>query len=204
MNTRHLLAATLVGLSVLSATGATVVGPVEDFRATMVEKVNQSALAPEIQSFVNEKLLPLMNNPVFVAEVTKQNAMGRSLSEIQQICAAWMAAEEEMPIMREMMTNAAANEIRRVFKPIPQVGEVFLMDNQGANVGQNALTTDFWQGDEAKWQKSFNEGKGGVDVGKASLDKSSNEVLQQVSLPIINEEGKVIGAICIGIRVNAF
>jgi hypothetical protein len=203
MNSHRLLVtAAVIGLG--AATTSLAVGPADDVRATIVGQVASTDLAPEVQAFVSEKLAPLMTNQVFVSEVAKQNGKNRPLSEIQQMCAEWSAAEEELPIMREMLSNAVANEIRKVCGTMPQVGEVFVMDNQGANAGQNALTSDFWQGDEAKWKKSFNEGKGGVDVGKASLDKSTNEVLQQVSLPLINEQGEVIGAICFGLRINQF
>ena len=76
------------------------------------------------------------------------------------------------------------------------------MDNQGANVGQNTLTSDYWQGDEAKWKESYNDGKGGVHVDKAKLDKSTNQVDQKFALPIIDEDGNVVGAICIGLDVE--
>jgi hypothetical protein len=205
MDIKHsLLGFALAGAGLLGTADAVAFSPASDRSAEVLGQLGSTELAPEVQAFISEKLAPLMTNKVFVAEVTKQNALARSLSEIQQICAEWSAAESEMPIMREMLTNATANELRSVLKDLPQVGEVFVMDNQGANVGQNGLTSDFWQGDEAKWKKSFNEGKGGIDVGKASLDKSTNEVLQQVSLPIINEKGEVIGAVCIGLRINQF
>lgn len=203
MNSRRLLVtAAVIGLGAASTSLA--FGPADDARASIVEKVASTDLSPEVKAFVAEKLAPLMTNSVFVAGVTKQNNMNRPLSEIQQMCSEWAAAEEELPIMREMLSNAIASEIRKVCGPMSQVGEVFVMDNQGANAGQNALTSDFWQGDEAKWKKSFNEGKGGIDVGKAELDKSTNEVLQQVSLPVINEQGEVIGAICFGLRIGQF
>lgn len=201
---RTLFGIALVGLGLLGSSNASALGPAEDRIGEVLGGLSATELSPEVQSFVSEHLSPLMMNEVFVAEVTRQNALGRSLSQIQQIDAEWSSAEEELSIMREMLTNATANEIRKVCKDLPQVGEVFVMDNQGANVGQNALTSDFWQGDEAKWKKSFNEGKGGIDCGKPSLDKSTNEVLQQVSLPIINKDGEVIGAICFGIRINQF
>jgi hypothetical protein len=69
-------------------------------------------------------------------------------------------------------------------------------------VCQDSLTSDYWQGDEAKWKNSFNAGKGGVDAGKVSFDKSANAQLQQVSLPIVGSGGKVIGAITFGIAVS--
>ncbi len=201
---RTLISALTFGALSTSMAFAHELGPIEDYQQGMTNAVSASPLAPNVQTFVNSNLLAVMTNPVFVAELKKQNALGRTLDEIKAIDGQWKNAEEEMPIMIEQMTNASAAEISKVFKPISQVGEVFLMDNQGANVGLNALTSDFWQGDEAKWELSFNKGKGGLYVGEAELDKSTNEVLQQISLPIIDKDGTVLGAICIGIRVNAF
>lgn len=200
---RNLIAAVAAGVCVLS-TPTMGAGPVDELQQNVVSAVGSSALAPAVQEFVNGQLMSVMTNPVFVAELKKQNAMGRSLDEIKAIDEKWIAAEEEMPIMIELMSNPAAGEITKVFKPMAQVGEVFLMDNQGANAGLNALTSDFWQGDEAKWKNSFNKGQGGIDVGEAKMDKSTNEVLQQISLPVVDKDGTVLGAICIGLRISSF
>src|SRR3546814_5525775 len=35
--------------------------------------------------------------------------------------------------------------------------EIFVMDNRGLNVGQSEVTSDYWQGDEAKFQKRSEE-----------------------------------------------
>jgi hypothetical protein len=82
------------------------------------------------------------------------------------------------------------------------VTEVFVMDNKGGNVGQNNMTSDYWQGDEPKWKNSFNGGKGGIDVGDEKFDKSASAAIQQVSLPIISKDDKVIGAVCFGIIIK--
>lgn len=103
--------------------------------------------------------------------------------------------------MLEVLENTTAKKLREIMKKHPEIVEVFVMDNQGAVVGENDLTSDYWQGDEAKWQNSFAKGQGGVDVGKEELDKSSNQVLQQVSLPII-KDGQVIGAVTWGLNVS--
>jgi len=76
------------------------------------------------------------------------------------------------------------------------------MDDQGGVVGENNLTSDYWQGDEEKWTGSYNDTKGGVDVGKEKFDKSANATLQQISLPLIAKGGKVIGAITWGVAVD--
>ena len=117
-----------------------------------------------LKSFIKAKLVPLCTNRVFAKEVAGQNAKGTSLDEIQAIDEQWKNAEEELPIHVEMMGNDCAKEIAKIVKQLPVLGETFVMDNQGANVGQNALTSDYWQGDEAKWKNSYKEAKGGVDV----------------------------------------
>ena len=124
---------------------------------------------------------------VFVQEVAGQNGKNVSLEDIQKIDTQWKEAEDELPIQAEIMSNACAQEIRRIAKGMPILSETFVMDNQGANVGQNALTSDYWQGDEAKWKNSYKDARGGIDVGKRKLDKSTNVVDQKVSLPIISE-----------------
>lgn len=162
----------------------------------------QANLDAKVKTFAQEKLLPLLTNEVLVKETTAQNDKKTSLDEIKKIDAEWQAAEEPLPIQDEKKSNACAKELEKICKDLPAVAEAFVMDNQGAVVGENNLTSDYWQGDEPKWAKSYNEGKGGVEAGKPALDKSTNVVLQQVSLPIVNAEGKVIGAVTWGIKVD--
>lgn len=153
----------------------------------------------KVRTFAKEKLIPLTTAPVLVAEAKAQDAKKVSLEEIKKIDAAWMAAEDELPIQKEKLGNACALAIKDIAKTTPGLIEVFAMDDQGANVGQLGLTSDYWQGDEDKWQKSFAGGKGGVDVGKAKFDKSAGLVLQQVSLPLLDADGTVVGAITFGV-----
>ena len=160
------------------------------------------ALSKKVQGFVNSKLIPLTSNGVFVTSVEAQNAKKVALTEIQAIDKKWIGAEEELPIQKEVMSNGCAQELIKHVKALPAVKEAFVMDDQGAVVCENALTSDYWQGDEAKWQKSFNGGKGGVDAGKIKFDKSANANLQQVSLPIIGKGGKVIGAVTFGLSID--
>ena len=155
-----------------------------------------------VKAFVVATLLPQSTNSVLVAEVAKQNAKKTTLEAIQKIDKEWAAAEEPLPIQTEMTTNATAVELKKIAATAPAITEVFVMDNQGANVGQNELTSDYWQGDEEKWTNSFNKGAGGIDVGKEKFDKSANAAIQQISLPIIDADGKVIGAVTWGLNLS--
>ena len=155
----------------------------------------------KLKTFAVEKLLPVCVNPVIVSAVKEQNAKQVAMDQIRQLDAAWTASKD-LPLQKEMLGNACAKELIAIVQANPAIVEVFVMDNQGANVGQNALTSDYWQGDEPKWTKSFNEGKGGVDVGEPKLDKSAGKVLQQISLPMIDADGSVVGAVTFGVAVE--
>ena len=62
-------------------------------------------------------------------------------------------------------------------------------------------TSDYWQGDEAKFQKSYNGGSGAVFVDEVEFDDSAQAYLCQVSVPV-KDGAEVIGAITIGIDVD--
>jgi hypothetical protein len=75
------------------------------------------------------------------------------------------------------------------------------MDNQGANVAMSDKTSDYWQGDEDKFIKSYNAGKGGVHISEIKWDESSQANIVQVSVAV-KENDKVIGALTIGLDVD--
>ena len=75
------------------------------------------------------------------------------------------------------------------------------MDNQGANVAMTDKTSDYWQGDEAKFQKAFNGGAGAVFIDAVKFDESAQAYLVQVSVPVMDGD-QAIGAITMGIDVD--
>ena len=49
------------------------------------------------------------------------------------------------------------------------VTEVFVMDNKGLNVAQSAVTSDYWQGDEAKWQQTYLVGPDALHISEVEF-----------------------------------
>lgn len=167
---------------------------------TNLEKaIDENKLASDdLKSYAKKVLVPMCTKAFYVKEIKAQNAKKMTLADIKKIDEEWIAAKSEIPLQKEKLNNACAEELKKFSKNNPAIAETFLMDNQGGVVGENNLTSDYWQGDEEKFTNSYNEGKGGVDVGKNKFDKSSNMMIQQISLPMIDETGKVIGAITYG------
>jgi hypothetical protein len=141
------------------------------------------------------------NNAVLIAAVKEQNAKGMTLDAIKKTDKEWMAATGVTPFMQAMMENSAAKELKKLESSKPYFDELFLMDNQGANVAMTNKTSDYWQGDEDKFTESFKGGQGAIHIGKVKFDKSSQAYLVQVSVPVV-DAGKAIGAITIGINID--
>ena len=197
---RNLLASILFCCSA----GTALAEDVAALRVRLAAEIDANTLIDaKVKAFAKDKLVALICNEVLVREAKAQNAKKVPLADIQAQDKAWTAAENELPIQKEKLSNAAAEAIRGLAKSLPALREVFAMDDQGANIGQNNLTSDYWQGDEDKWKKSFAERKGGVDVGKPKFDKSAAATLQQVSLPLVDADGTVVGAITFGVAIEA-
>mgnify|MGYP001076058376 CR=1 FL=1 len=70
-------------------------------------------------------------------------------------------------MMTKYLTNPAAIFIKTQLKGSSgKFTEIFVMDSQGCNVAMSSKTSDFLQGDEAKFKKSYNNGKGAVFADK--------------------------------------
>jgi len=136
-----------------------------------------------------------------IAAVNKQNAKNLSMSTIKSRDKTWQSTSGLDDLMKSLMSNAAAKRLASIEKENKVIVESFLMDKKGANVAMTNKTSDYWQGDEAKFTKSFNGGKGAVHMGKSKFDKSAQAYVIQVSVPVMSD-GRAIGAITYGINVD--
>jgi hypothetical protein len=146
------------------------------------------------------KLKAWTQDPLFIAAVVAQNKQHITPAEIDKRDKNWVAGKAE-PLVKQMTTGPCADHLRQLAATSPIYSESFVMDDQGALVCANQRTSDYMQGDEAKWIRSFNGGKGAVFIDRPRLDESANEHLAQISLPIMSGD-HAIGAITIGIKVD--
>lgn len=137
-------------------------------------------------------------DPAVVAAAKAQNARKVPLAEIQQVDRAWLATRGLDERMRVLMDNDCARALKRAQAAQSEISEAFVMDDQGANVCMTNRTSDYWQGDEAKWKESF--GRSAAFVDKPAYDESAQAYLVQVSVPVM-AGGKAIGAVTIGINL---
>ena len=140
--------------------------------------------------------------PNVIRAVEAQNNQGLSLAEIKDRDQMWIDANGGMnSLIREITRNDVARYLQRRVENNTAIDEVFVTDNQGANVAAFPPTSDYWQGDEGKWTESFNNGNGKVFIGPLEQDASTNKTQVQISAPIISNE-ETIGVLVMGVSVD--
>jgi C4-dicarboxylate-specific signal transduction histidine kinase len=146
-----------------------------------------------------EKLHAWATNERLVSAVKQQNEKRVPLAEIERLDKEWIAGRAA-ELVRHVTTGPCADELRRLASD-PRYDETFVMDNQGALVCASQKTSDYWQGDEAKWIRVYQSAGHAPFVDRPKLDESTNVRMAQISLPI-NDGGKIIGVITIGVRTD--
>lgn len=141
----------------------------------------------------------LAADPELVQAVRSQNARHVPLATIREQDAAWLATPMLTPFKQQVLATACSRVLNRHREKLGRVvAEAFAMDDQGALVGATRRTSDYWQGDEAKFQVPYTKGQALRE--KPFFDESSQAYVIQVSLPVRDGE-RTIGAITIGLSL---
>ena len=143
-----------------------------------------------------EQVRALANDKMLLDAIRKQNAKKVPLAEIRRLDKSWTDGKEEQ-LVHIVTTGACADHLRQI-AAASGYGEMMVMDDQGALVCSNARTSDYWQGDEEKWSRAFNGGKGATFVDRPRLDESTKTNLAHISVPVM-DGGRAIGVITVGI-----
>lgn len=140
--------------------------------------------------------------PSLVRAVENQNNLSISLADIKANDESWKKADEgSNTLIRRVTQNDVAKYFQRRVENNPAIDEVFLTDNQGANVAAYPPTSDYWQGDEDKWSRSYNNGNGVVYIGPLEYDESTKKTQVQISAPVVSQN-ETIGVLVLGVSVD--
>lgn len=161
-------------------------------------------LTPEFISEVRNWL----SNPIVDLSINTQNELRGSLSQTQidKLDQQWRDEREadDKPLISATLTAPLSVYLLRVqAKNLGLYSEIFIMDSNGLNVGQSSITSDYWQGDEAKFQKTFPVSSDAVFIDEPEWDDNLKTWRTQLNLTIADEtSGKAIGAATIEINLT--
>jgi hypothetical protein len=140
----------------------------------------------------------IASDTTLVAAVVAKNASGESAEDVQRKDRDWTASAKA-PLRSEMTRGACADRLRSLVQDDAFVIEAFLVDAQGALVCASRETSDYWQGDEPKWQKTYGEGKR-LFIDEPAQDVSTGTHAIQLSL-LVSSGGQKAGALTLTLRI---
>ncbi|MEQ9326114.1 MAG: hypothetical protein RJQ21_02330 [Rhodospirillales bacterium] len=151
-----------------------------------------------IDGKVISQIREVLARPVVTISVQAQNRYYGQLSadDIDKLDKQWRSEREsdDQPLIGAVMSSPLSTYLTLVQAQSQGLySEVFVMDRNGLNVGQGAVTSDFWQGDEAKFQKSFGVGPDAVFIDEPEFNEEFKTWRAQVNLTIVHD-GEKIGA----------
>ena len=132
------------------------------------------------------------------AEVAAKNGSAETPDQIQRKDREWIAGGRP-ELRRQMTQGACADRLREMVKGDSFVVEAFLMDAHGALVCATRETTDYFQGDEPKWERTYDEGRR-VFVDEPALDPSTGAYAIQMSV-LVSANGAKAGALTLTLKI---
>ncbi len=164
--------------------------------------------AAELQALADGKIKEIASASEVIAAIKDQNGVTASYDQakIDELDTTWRAEAEaiDQPMIDEVLDRPVSGFLADAQDASGGLfTEIFVMDAKGLNVGQSDVTSDYWQGDEAKFQKTYPAGTGAVHISDLEQDDSTQILQSQVSVSITDPDtGEVIGAATFGVNVD--
>lgn len=189
-------------VALLSLVAGLPVAPASTASRTLPTKVDFEndalpARQKELLARYAEQVLTWASGQRIVQAVEHQNAKHFTRDHILQIDHAWQQGEDPEGLATDLGKNDCAQALQSILASNPGYGEAFVTDSQGALVCMTKRTSDYWQGDEAKWSRAWAAGSGAIFVSKIGRDDSTKMDLMHISVPV-RASGRLIGVLIVG------
>lgn len=135
--------------------------------------------------------------PALVSAAQQQSAKPLAMERVLAIDRAWQGGGNPQGLVTSLSSNDCAKALLSLLSSSQGFGEAFVADSEGALVCTSRRTSDYWQGDEAKWTRAWNGGTGAVFVSNVDHDDSTGLDLMHISVPI-RAGGRLVGVLTVG------
>lgn len=140
--------------------------------------------------------------PQVVRAAQAQSAHAQALERIKEIDRAWQSGGDPQGLVTTLSANDCAKALLSLLRTNRGFGEAFVTDSKGALVCMTRRTSDYWQGDEAKWSRAWAGGSGAVFVSEVAHDDSTGLDLMHISVPI-RAGSRLVGVLTVGRLLGA-
>ncbi|WP_052480895.1 transporter substrate-binding domain-containing protein [Gilvimarinus agarilyticus] len=187
-------------------------GFIERFNQKIPQCVPEGfALSPHEETLIRERIEPMVNqwreSPVLLTTLATYNQQRVELtdSHIQQADLQWRQAYQKADtdtldamLAPELMGDLPGwGENDR----LGYVSEIIVTGARGLNLAVAPYSSDYWQGDEAKFRRTMSLPSGQWFFSEVVFDSSSRHFQVQVSLPLLLE-GERAGVLTVGVDIE--
>ena len=153
-----------------------------------------------------EQMRAWSSSPVVMLTLEASNKRHKDLTEpsILELDKQWRAERkvEDQPLITAVLASPLSSYLTAIqASSLGLYTEIFVMDNKGLNAGQSAITSDFWQGDEAKFQKTFPNGPTAVFIDEPEVNKDSGTENVQVNMSI-SDGPNAVGTLTVEVNLT--
>jgi hypothetical protein len=167
---------------------------------------------PLSESLIGPSLVEEMRK-LFTAEVVVMSLRGANLDrkdmrqdEIDAYDKTWRKERESeaKPLITSTLTAPLSNYATRIQAHSGGlITEIIVVGLKGLNVGESTITSDMWQGDEAKFQRTVGVGPGAVFIDAAEFNEDTGTWRAQLNMTIDDpDSGAPLGAATIKINLT--
>jgi len=148
-----------------------------------------------------------LDAPVVEIATAAQNNRYQALSQgqIDALDRQWRSEREQnlQPLIASTLNNPLSTYLTQIQAMSGGLyTEIFVIDAKGLNVGQSAITSDFWQGDEAKFQKTYDVGSDAIFIDEPELHAATQTWRAQLNLTLVGSNGSSMGAATVEINLT--
>jgi hypothetical protein len=175
---------------------------------TGAAQADDAEIKAKAQAFSETEIKKWAADPDIVAAIAAANAERAAYDQakLDELDKQWRAevGAAAHPLIDATTANPASAKLKAICEGQGGlVSEAFVMDAKGLNVGMCDATSDYWQGDEDKWQKTFSAGPGAVFVDDVEQDESTQKFQVQTSVTVVDASGAAIGAMTVGLDAES-
>jgi len=159
-----------------------------------------------IRQYLVDQVRQWSSSPVVMLSLEASNERYADIDQaaIDALDQQWKAEREveDQPLITAVLSSPLSNYLTRIQSDSQGLfTAIFVMDGSGLNAGQSAITSDFWQGDEAKWQKTYQVGPDAVFIDEIEINEDTGAEIAQLNIAIA-QDGKVVGAVTVDVNVT--
>ncbi|MDF1748793.1 MAG: PDC sensor domain-containing protein [Alphaproteobacteria bacterium] len=154
-----------------------------------------------------EQVRSLIEVPVTQLTVEDRNESAASIDQakIDALDKEWRAEREvdDQPLITSVLSSPLSSYLIRIQAlSVGLYSAIFVMDKNGLNAGQSAITSDYWQGDEAKFQKTYDVSADAVFIDEPEYSEETATWVAQLNMTIKSASGAPIGAVTVDVNLN--